>query len=198
VKLLFIDCETTGTNPDKHGLVQLAGSIFVDGLKVDQFNLKAAPFPADVIEDEALEVNGLTHAALSEFPNPSVSYRSFTRLLGRHCDKFDRADKFHFIGYNADFDSDFVRRWFEKNGDKYFGSFFWWPILDVSKLAGIRLMSQRHHLANFKLMTVARYMGIEVDESQAHDAFYDISLTMEIFKVLSRDLPLLNHMAAKA
>lgn len=195
MKSIFIDVETTGTDPAKHGLVQLAGAMFVDGKLADSFNIKAKPFPGDVIEDEALKVNGLTPLELAAYPEPRQAYREFTALLSKHCDKFDRSDKFHFIGYNADFDSDFVRRFFEKNGDNYFGSFFWFPVLDVSKLAGIRFMSNRHKLANFRLMTVAEYCGIEIDQAQAHDALYDIRITMRIFKKLTKDLALFEFAA---
>ncbi len=196
MKCLFIDCETSGTDATKHGLLQLAGSIFVDGRQVDTFNLQSAPFPDDAMEDEALEINGLTREQVAAFPNPSLAFRDFQRLLSKHCDKFNRADKFHMLGYNADFDAQFLRRWFEKNKDKYFGSFFWWPILDVSKLAGMRLMSSRHQMPNFKLVTVAKHMGIPVDETKAHDAFYDIHLTMEISRILVKDIPSLKFMAA--
>jgi DNA polymerase-3 subunit epsilon len=37
-------------------------------------------------------------------------------------------------------------------------------------------------MENFKLMTVARTLGIEVDESQLHDALYDVKLTKEIYE----------------
>jgi len=198
MKCLFIDVETSGTDFNKHALLQLAGSIFVDGKQVDTFNLQSAPFPGDVLEDEALEVNGLTREMIATFPDPKTTYRSFTSLLSKHCDKYQRADKLHLLGYNADFDAAFLRRWFEKNQDKYFGSFFWWPILDVSKLAGIRLMSTRHQLENFKLITVAKHMGITVDEEKAHDAMYDIQLTMEIARILIKDMPALKFMGAKA
>ena len=38
-----------------------------------------------------------------------------------------------------------------------------------------------YEMENFKLMTVARFLGIEVDESQLHDALYDVKLTKEIY-----------------
>jgi DNA polymerase III subunit epsilon len=198
MKTIFIDCETTGTDPAKNALVQMAGAMFIDGTLVEQFDIKSRPFPGDVLDDEALQVNGLTPLELSAYPDPRHAYRDFAALLSKHCDKYNRADKFHFIGYNADFDSDFIRRFFEKNGDNYFGSFFWYPALDVSKLAGIRFMSSRHKLPNFRLMTVAEACGIEIDPAQAHDALYDIRITMRIFKKLTKDLALFEFAANEA
>lgn len=39
-------------------------------------------------------------------------------------------------------------------------------------------------MENFKLATVAKFMGINVDEEALHDAFYDIYLTREIYKLM--------------
>lgn len=41
-------------------------------------------------------------------------------------------------------------------------------------------------MENFKLMTVAKAVGIEVDESRLHDAEYDIDLTYQIFKIVTK------------
>jgi len=49
-------------------------------------------------------------------------------------------------------------------------------------MAAYHFMETRSQFPNFKLMTVAKYIGIEVDESRAHDAMYDIEVTKEILK----------------
>ncbi len=109
-------------------------------------------------------------------------------MISKHCDRYRKEDKIHFTGWNADFDADFVREFFEKNGDPYFGSWFWYPILDVSKLAGLQLAPRRHQMVNFRLTQVARFLNLEVDEAKAHDAMYDIELTMRIFLLLTQSL----------
>jgi DNA polymerase-3 subunit epsilon len=185
LKTIFIDCETTGVDPQRHGLVQIAGSVVIEGLAVDNFNITMAPMPGDRVDPEALSVNGLTELDLATFQPARDAYVLFQQLLSARCDKFNRTDKFHFIGYNGDFDAAFVRRWFEKCGDKYFGSFFWWPTIDVAKLAGLHLMRKRHLMPDFKLKTVAKYCGIAVDDSRLHDAAYDIHLTQQLFDLFS-------------
>jgi len=62
---------------------------------------------------------------------------------------------------------------------------------DVAKLARILLMEKRHQMPDFKLMTVAKFLGIEVDPEKAHDAMYDIDVTMRIFEMLTKDLALM-------
>ena len=68
-----------------------------------------------------------------------------------------------------------------QNGDKYFGSYFWSNSIDVMVLATLRLLGVRPTMENFKLMTVAKTVGVQIDESKLHDAMYDIYLTREIY-----------------
>jgi DNA polymerase-3 subunit epsilon len=74
-----------------------------------------------------------------------------------------------------------LRSWFVKNGDKYFGSWFWSNSLDVMVLATQKLLSKRAKMENFKLKTVAAEFGITIDEQRLHDAQYDIDLTRYIY-----------------
>jgi DNA polymerase-3 subunit epsilon len=41
-------------------------------------------------------------------------------------------------------------------------------------------------MPSFKLSRVAKTLGIEVDEDRLHDADYDVYLTREIYKTVSR------------
>ena len=186
IKLCFIDIETTGTDPKKNGLVQLAGIIVIDGVEVDTFDFRLAPFEADIIEDGALSVNGIKREDLAGFSPPREVYREFCDLLGQHVDKFNKLDKSFFVGYNARFDADFIRAWFEKCGDVYFGSWFWFPPIDVMNLALVSLMDKRATMPNFKLATVAKDLGLE-PEGALHDALTDIRLTQQLFNKLRGD-----------
>jgi hypothetical protein len=47
-----------------------------------------------------------------------------------------------------------------------------------------RLMSRRPAMSNFKLLTVAKVLGLDVDGEKVHDAKYDIALTMEMYRRL--------------
>lgn len=107
------------------------------------------------------------------------------KMLGKYVDKYDKQDKFFLVGYNnASFDNQFLRGFFSQNGDNYFGSWFWSNSIDVMVLASHHLASRRHEMENFKLATVAKFMGINVDDEALHDAFYDIYLTKEVYKMI--------------
>ena len=92
----------------------------------------------------------------------------------------------YLVGYNnASFDNQFFRAFFTQNRDNYFGSWFWADTLDVMVLASNFLRDRRHEMENFQLKTVAKFLGVEVDETKLHDAEYDIYLTIEIFKIVT-------------
>lgn len=186
-KLIFIDVETTGIATNA-GLIQLAGVIDIAGQPKKYFDYLIRPFADDTISDDALAVTGSTREQLMHYPEPMEVYQKFIRLLEQHVDKYNRNDKFHFIGYNARFDADHLRAWFKKNGDKYYGSWFYFPPIDVMNLAAVSLMHERSKLPDFKLTTVAKVCGLDFDPAGAHDALFDIKLTERLFWKVQRSL----------
>ena len=194
-KLLFIDVETTGVNPESNGLTQVSGCVQIGDEVQETFDYFVRPFPQDLIEIAALEVTGMNrrqflspdhpdHLAVpgQNFEDPKVVFERLAAMLAKYVSKFDKADKFQFVGYNAhSFDMPFMRRFWEKNGDRFFGSWFWYPCLDVMLVWAQILLPVRAELSNFKLATVARYCGIKVDDSRLHDSLYDIELTRELW-----------------
>lgn len=183
IKLAFIDLETTGTQPDKHGVIQIAALLcrYDDHLvDLEELSFNVAPFPDDVIEDEALAVSGTTREQLATFAPPAEVHGQLTDALGRHCDRYNSKDKLVFAAYNAPFDARFLRRWFEKVGDKYYGSWFWHPPIDVMSLAMLHLAAQRPQMRDFKLTTVAETLGVPL--LKAHTAIEDVRATRHIFE----------------
>jgi len=186
MKQFYIDTETTGLIPAFHALVQFSGIIVIDGQEVERVDLLSAPLPGQMISKEALQVTGTTMEQLREYPKPYESYLKLTQTMAKYVDKFNREDKFYFIGYNARFDEDFVREWFKRNKDLYFGSWFYWPAIDVSNVAAIHFMQNGGRPNSFKLMEVAKALDIEIDQEKAHDAMYDIIITKQIFETLTQ------------
>ncbi|MBE0501118.1 MAG: 3'-5' exonuclease [Desulfuromonadales bacterium] len=194
-KLVFIDVETTGIDYERCGITQISGAIQIGDTVHESFDYYLRPYPTDQIEEAALAVTGIDRRQFLPasdpnalklpgqlFEDPQVIYQRLVELLGKHVNKFDKADKFQFIGYNAhSFDMPFMRKFWEKNGDRYFGSWFWYPCLDVMLLWAQILQPVREELSNFKLMTIAAYAGIEVDQSRLHDSQYDIELTRTLW-----------------
>lgn len=186
MKIIFFDLETTGTLVNKHGIHQISGEIVIDGETKETFDFRVRPNPKAEILQEALDVGGVTKEQILAYPPMEVVYGQFTAMLGKYVDKFNKKDKFFLAGYNnAPFDNQFLRAWFLQNGDKYFGSWFWSNSIDVMVLATPYLAGKRAEMENFKQGTVAKALGIQIDENQLHDALYDIRVCRAIYDIVS-------------
>ena len=193
-KLVFIDVETTGVNPERNGLIQISGCVQIGNQIMESFDYFVRPFPSDEIEEQALQVTGIDCRQLlppgspgflqvpgQEFYDPHDIYARLQVMFGRYVDQYDKTDKFQFVGYNShSFDMPFLRSFWQKNGDRFFGSWFWYPCLDVMLIWAQLLQSKRPQLADFKLATLARHCQIDVDDKRLHDSQYDIELTRQL------------------
>ncbi len=179
--MFWFDVETTGLNPIKQDIIQLAFLIEINGKVIESQNLLMQPFDYNTIEQEALEVQDRTIDEIKTYPAPKDAYLKLIAILEKYVDRYDRTDKFHHAGYNTRFDMDFLRQFFIKNGDSYFGSWFNYRGIDplplLHLLDGIGTVS----LADYKLETVCKHFDIPLN---AHDALSDISATRDLTKLI--------------
>lgn len=186
MKKIFIDTETTGLDYRKHSIIQIGGIIEIDGIVVEKFNLLLKPHPRAKIDKSALIANNKTEIEISTYPDQNLVFKNFIQTLAKYVDRFDRKDKFFLIGFNnRAFDDFFLRMFFELNGDVFFGSWFWSDSIDVLCLASEYLSYKRESMPNFKLFSVAKELNIEIDETKAHDAAYDVGLTRKIYSIVT-------------
>lgn len=187
IKILYVDLETTGQYFWKHGVHQISGCIEIDGEIKEIFDFKVKPNERALIDNDALKVCNVTEKQIMSYPSSFDIYTKLVRLLAKYSNKFDKNDKYYLCGYNiAGFDVNFLKGFFIQNDDSYFFSWFWPHTLDVYVLASQYLINERIKLKDFKLKTVAQYLGIEIDESKLHDASYDIDLTRQIYKIVTK------------
>lgn len=193
MKILFYDLETTGVKPWRNGIHQIAGILDIDGEVVEEFNLLVKPHPQATLEAEALALaEHLKHPTmtpeqvLDTFDDMKEVHKHLTdHILGRHVSRYDKKDKIFLCGYNnSQFDNQFFRFWFEQCGDPYFNAWFWINPLDVMVLATKYFRYEREQMPDFKLVTVAKRIGMQVEEERLHDALYDIQLTRDLYYLL--------------
>ena len=132
MKRLWMDTETTGVDPFRHAIIQVAVIIETPKGEVT-WEAKMRPWDGAVIEDEALAINGRTREEIMVWPDPKAVYAEFLSVLGCHCDKFDRRDKFWLHGFNVTFDAQFLHQLAKVCGDKYLMSWMYWPPLCVAQ-----------------------------------------------------------------
>lgn len=180
-KIFYFDVETTGLNSSTHDIIQLAYIIEIDNEVKEEGNLFVQPFNYETINAEALKINSLTIAQLKTFQSPKEAYKKIYTILTKYVDKYDKKDKFSPAGYNVNFDIRFLKEFFIKNNDKYYGSLFDYHILDPITVLYFLEYKNLINLENYKLETVCKYFNIPLN---AHDALSDIKAIKEVIKKL--------------
>ena len=173
-KILWLDSETTGTDPMKNDVVQLACLVEIDGNIKHKQKFKMRPINGGAIDPEALELNGLTQEEIARYPTAESSLQTLKKMLSRYVDKFDRSDKFVPAGFHVKFDLDFLRQAFLKTGDQYFGSWIFNAAIDVQTFVAVAVARYGVRVENFKLSTLCARFGVPI---VAHEAMSDIEAT---------------------
>lgn len=163
MKICFIDIETTGLDWNKEKIWQLAGCIRDNGKIKQKFNI----------------INKKSEKAI---------YYNFKKILNKHIDPFNPKDKMYFLAYNAGFDSSFIRRMFDSNNDKFFGSYFINPYICLMQMAARYFMKNQKKVKpnNFKLSTICKYFKIPINEKKLHDGNYDIEISRKLYNKLDK------------
>ena len=86
-----------------------------------------------------------------------------------------------------------MHSFFNKCEDKFFGSWFWYPPIDVMQIHAINNMDNRPEYAKYTLESLCIDAGIAWDPDQAHGAMYDAQKTRELYYVLNNERVWLCH-----
>ena len=178
MKILFFDCETTGTNPELHDITQFAAIVEIDGVVKEEVNWRCQPSHWENVDPKALEVTGVSLEELRELETPDKMAKKIKRLFDKYIDKFDKNDKFFPAGHNVTFDLNFLQNFWKQHIDQYgTGSYQNWKALDSLIFINFLMGSGRvkeSTIKDRKLSTIAEWAGVELD---AHDALSDIRAT---------------------
>jgi DNA polymerase-3 subunit alpha len=172
---LWIDVETTGLNEKKNDIIQLACIPIVNGVPQKSFNEFCQPLSWENVEQEALDIHGISRDMLATFQTSSEMFDKFVAYISSFQVKFTIA------GFNVSFDKRFLSASFSKlSKNQEFSKLFTIDIHCVYK----RATDVKHKIASksLKLEALANLYGIEIN---AHDALSDISATIEVDKIIS-------------
>jgi len=179
--ILWFDCETTGLDENKHGLIQIA-CILDDssGNIIDTFNIHVKPCKGDLLNKDALIKNKINPKDFytDKFLRPEIAFEKFISFLDKHVNRYKRDDKLILAGKNIQFDIRFLRKFFDKNDDKFYGSWFHYPFIELESEIAKYLILNDVLFKNYKLETVCKYFDIDIN---AHDALEDIKATQKIY-----------------
>lgn len=181
-KLLWFDDETTGLDPVKNDIIQIAGLIEIDGSVEDEFSFTCSPYNINNLDPKALEVNRRTEAELSSFESPLRVWEKIEKILSRHVNKYKRDDKFTPAGHCVTFDIQFLDQFIRKSGDKYgFGSWGTWQAFDTMFIAVLFKRFGFINPASMKLADLCKALGVIPGD---HEAMNDIRATQECGRIM--------------
>lgn len=181
LKLLFIDVETTGKNPDLHGIHAIGSILDIDGKETASFYKNVKPQIGAQVDPEALKVSGIAFNNLKEYPNLSYVFDEFMQMLSVALDPGGQ-DRIYMVGYGASFDNDFMRKWYGHNGqEELFKSHFHSAPIDIMTLAAKYFCGHGLVPVSYSLQSIARIFKLPVEHGKLHNAAYDAQLARKLY-----------------
>lgn len=178
MNIFYFDVETSGLDPNRHGILQIAWIIEVDGeMKLRQcFDVQPC---GDVdLSLAALSVNDFTLERIKSGAHPSVVLQAMETDLITH----RGGQPYYPCAYNAPFDISFLRELCDRLRDNTVMHYVDFK-RTLDPLAILRYMDFKGmvNLDNYKLSSACRHFNIDIDP---HDAASDITATRELFHKL--------------
>lgn len=178
-RLMVIDTETGGLDPERHALLSVAA---VDSADDEAFTAIIRPNPDWIVEPEALEKNGFTLDFLEKNGRPEREVLQDLNLWLR-----SRRSAF-LAGQNIAFDRDFLKAGFARHA-------LTWPMgrmVDLQAAAwfaweagAIELPEGKDGLPKLNLDHIAAALGLS-RSSSTHNALEDCLLTLACFHRIRR------------
>lgn len=175
MNFLWLDVETTGLSEKKQDIIQLACIPIIDGIEQKPFNEFCQPTNYKTIQQEALDIHGITVEQLKTFQTLEQMLDKFVTYVQSFGVKFTIA------GYNVPFDKRFLSASFGKvNRTSDFFKMFTINVHCTFRRA--KDVKTKIASKSLKLSALAELYGIEIN---AHDALSDIQATIEVDKIIS-------------
>jgi DNA polymerase III epsilon subunit-like protein len=179
--LLVFDVETTGVNPRLHQIVSI-GALLLDRTTLDTVKsmsslVQLTPEAFAQASPKAMRIHGLTFSQLEAAPTPAEVVTRFLDTFG--------AD-FYFCGWNACFDTQFLRALFDQAGRLQDFDTFRYHRLDLWSLLELAWLRGLLQAPPDSLSIACGLFGIE--RPSVHDAMEDARVSALI---LRKTLPML-------
>ena len=181
---VIIDIETSGFNPKKNALLEIAAVIVElnsnNDLQItERYSTHVVPFKNSELDAAALKFNGIDphhpfRMAIDEKDALDMLFKPI-----RHAIKRNNCTRAILVGHNPAFDISFLNAAIQRTQIKR-SPFHPFSTFDTATLGG--LAYQQTVLAK-----IAQAAGLEWDNEKAHSALYDAEMTAELFcRVVNR------------
>jgi DNA polymerase-3 subunit epsilon len=116
ISRIWFDLETTGLDPTRHAVIDVALLLEVDGSVVASFRAPMAPFAGAEVDPEALSVTGAGLEEIWDRETPLCAWGRLVKWIGSQTEE-RRIERFQWAGHNiAAFDLPFVRAALARHG----------------------------------------------------------------------------------
>jgi DNA polymerase III subunit epsilon len=187
-RLLFIDTETGGLDPDKHSLLSIALVVWEDKEIIDSLEILINDGELSVTA-EALSVNKIDLEKHKQSAVPSsLAMDEILSFIGKH---FPQQHKITLAGHNVHFDTAFLKRFFSAN-NKDFRAFFSHRIIDTSSILHYLYLSGR--IKQKAISSDEAFELFDIHVEGRHTAIGDALATARLFtRLIELSHKNLNH-----
>lgn len=173
--MIFIDTETTGLDPERNAVIEVAAVRLDPGTlaEMEVFQRNVRPWAGAEWTAEAERVHGVTETEAEDYPNARAVYGDLIRWLG---------PRPRIYGWNVAFDVRFLYAGFRRCG----GSADWYCPFDVKTGYETAYLMDRIPADIRSLSQWCRWSG--VTRSENHGALEDARLTAKAYRALVREV----------
>ena len=183
-RLLVVDTETGGVDPQVHSILSLAAVVWEDGKLGAEFEILIAESLLTVTAG-ALEINGIDlveHCKYAVAPAEALArFQSFLR--DNLSEEFVSKSKIALVGHNIGFDVGFMRRLCRLAGAR-FEDMFSHRVMDTAGLLRFLTLAKALPLSGAGATEAFEYFGIEVPQGKRHTALGDARATAMLLNKL--------------
>jgi DNA polymerase III epsilon subunit-like protein len=176
-KILFIDTETGGLDPEKHSLLTASFVVYEDGeiKAAAEWRIKHKDY---IVNAAALKINNID---LVEHDSKASEKQFVVEEMIEFIIQFFGAEKPVIAGHNIQFDINFIAKLFKECKE------FWPKYASHRTIDTCGILRFLYHAGKIQEDVAAsdkafKYFGIEVAER--HTAYGDVCATVELYKIL--------------
>ena len=177
---LVIDCETTGTTPGRHSMIEFAAVLYENGVATKTYHFHQAPTKS--VSLGALKYNGMRIADFVKLQQQQM--QAGTNFGGFIDFCFDLPKDTVVCGHNVAFDMNFLKAEADQFGIEDLTSVLPYKTLDTKVIAMFLEDAGIISPDNNSLSGLAEYLGIKYKSEALHGAMYDAELTGKVYSKL--------------
>ena len=179
MKILFIDTETGGLNPDKHSILTIALAVY-DGKNIIELKEIAIQQREYVVTAKALEINNIN---LVEHDKSAISTKDAVNEIIQFIKANFLEEKPVIAGHNIEFDYKFIDKLFLSERE-YLWKYVSHRKIDTCSLINYLMLTGKIQIESASLDSAIKYFNINT--ASRHTAKDDVIATIDLYKNINR------------